>query len=73
MTSYQEKISRNFLNEMFLFINGDSKKNLVQSSFLFKHRNRLFHLFNEIDVVVTQFQDEISETGESPVWEELGG
>lgn len=53
MTSYQEKISRNFLNEMFLFINGDSKKNLVQSSFLFKHRNRLFHLFNEIDVVVT--------------------
>ena len=38
---------------MFLFINGDSKKNLVQSSFLFKHRNRLFHLFNEIDVVVT--------------------
>ena len=35
-------------------------------SSLFKHRDRLFYLFNEINVVVTQFQDEISET-DSPM------
>lgn len=64
MTRYQKKISGNFKNEMFLFINADPKKNLMQYSSLFKHR--LFPLFNEIDVVVTYFQDEISET-DSPM------
>lgn len=55
MTRYQKKISGNFWNEMFLFINADSKKNLMQYSSLFKDRNRLFPLFNEIDVVVNLF------------------